>query len=69
MADPERIFLNRANRQQLESVEYFDRDIIDAILNHRRKHGKFGSIEELETLEGFDKASLELIRKRVMVSN
>jgi DNA uptake protein ComE-like DNA-binding protein len=69
MAESKKIFINQANRQQLESVEVFEKQTIDAILNHRRERGKFGSIEELEKLPGFGEGHLDLIRGRVIVAN
>ncbi len=46
--------LNRASREQLQSLYVLNEAQINALLNHRDQHGKLLSIYELQGIDGFD---------------
>lgn len=62
------INLNRTNAQELGSLYLLSDIEINAILQHVQRFGKFISIYELQTVDGLDAATLELLRPFVTVS-
>lgn len=62
------IDLNRTNATELGSLHLLSDIEINAILQHIKKYGKFISIYELQTVDGLDLATLELIRPFVTIS-
>lgn len=62
------INLNRTNADELASLNLLSPIQINAILDHIRVYGKFISIYELQTIDGLDLATLELLRPFVTIS-
>lgn len=62
------IDLNRTNAMELGSLYLLSDLQVNAILQHRAKHGKFISIYELQAVDGMDMATLEMIRPFVIIS-
>ncbi len=65
LSDP--IDLNRTDAGELGSLHLLSDLQVNAILDHIRRFGKFISIYELQTVDGMDLATLELIRPFVTV--
>ncbi len=66
LSDP--INLNRTNAEDLGSLHLLTDIQINAILAHIQRFGKFISIYELQTVDGLDNATLEILRPFVTVS-
>lgn len=65
LGDP--IDLNHTDADELGSLHLLSDLQVNAILDHIRRFGKYISIYELQTVEGMDLATLELIRPFVTV--
>ena len=61
------IDLNTATLEQLDSLTGIGPSTAQAILDHRREHGRFRSVEELLEVRGIGEAKLASIRSRVRV--
>ncbi|MEZ4740655.1 MAG: helix-hairpin-helix domain-containing protein [Flavobacteriales bacterium] len=61
------IDLNHTDLEELNSLLLLDDVQISALIQHYRRYGKFLSIYELQTINGFDPATIELIRPFVTV--
>ena len=65
LSDP--IDLNHTNADELASLHLLSDLQVNAILDHIRQFGKYLSIYELQTVDGMDLATLELLRPFVTV--
>ncbi|MBS1570410.1 MAG: helix-hairpin-helix domain-containing protein [Bacteroidetes bacterium] len=65
LGDP--VDLNNTNAEELGSLHLLSDLQINAILDHIRVYGKYISIYELQTVDGMDLSTLELIRPFVTV--
>ena len=66
LSDP--INLNRTDAEELGSLHLLTDIQINAIIAHIQRFGKFISIYELQTVDGLDNATLEILRPFVTVS-
>ncbi len=66
LSDP--INLNRTDAEELGSLHLLTDIQINAILAHIQRFGKFISIYELQTVDGLDNATLEILRPFITVS-
>lgn len=64
----ERIDLNVATAEQLESLPRIGPAIAQRILDYRRTVGGFGSVDELLNVRGIGERTLEILRPHVTVS-
>jgi competence protein ComEA len=60
--------LNSANQAQLESVKGIGPVKAKAIIEYRTKNGPFKSVDDLQKVTGFGKASVGKLRAEVTVS-
>jgi competence ComEA-like helix-hairpin-helix protein len=67
-APRERIDLNRATVQQLESLPGIGAVTAKAIVEFRRKSGQFRRVEDLLAIRGISQAKLERLRPYVTVT-
>lgn len=63
------INLNRASRDELEELQLLNDIQINSLLKHREKNGNLISIYELQSINGFDLASIKKILPFVYVSD
>lgn len=63
------INLNRAKREELEELQILNDIQINNLLKHREKNGNLISIYELQSIDGFDLASIKKITPFVFVSD
>jgi competence protein ComEA len=59
--------LNSATAQQLDSLPGIGPSTADAILEYRREHGRFRSVDELLEVRGIGQAKLDDLRAKVRV--
>jgi competence protein ComEA len=59
--------LNSATQSELEAVKGIGPAKAKAIVEHRQKSGPFKSVDELEKVKGFGKASVDKLRKDLTV--
>lgn len=59
--------LNQADEQQLETLPGVGPSTAEAILDYRRQHGRFKSVDELLDVRGIGPAKLAALRARVRV--
>ena len=59
--------LNTATLEQLEAVKGIGHDTAQKILDYKKEHGKFTSVEELEAVSGVGKVRLEALIAAFMV--
>lgn len=59
--------LNTADRAELMQVPGVGPNLADAILSHRHEHGRFSTVEELSSVKGVGRVTLETVRPWVRV--
>ena len=62
------ININSASKEQLDSLKGIGPVKAQAIIDYRRQHGPFNSVDELEKVPGIGPETLKDIRGKVMVS-
>lgn len=60
--------INSASKEQLDGLKGIVPTKAQAIIDYRRQHGPFNSVDELENVPGIGPATLKDIRGSVMVS-
>ena len=60
--------INTATKEELTSIQGIGDKTAQAIIDYRKKHGEFKSIDDLEKVEGIGPATLKRIRGRISVS-
>jgi competence protein ComEA len=61
--------INTATQSELEAVKGLGPAKAKAILEYREKRGGFKSVEELDNVKGFGKASIERLRGELTVDS
>jgi len=61
--------INAATLEQLVTVTGIGEDTANNILAYKKEHGKFSSMEELETVNGVGKVRLEALREAFSVGS
>lgn len=61
--------LNTASQAELETVSGIGPTKAKAIIDYRKKNGNFKSVDELDNVPGFGKASIDKMRKEITVGN
>lgn len=61
--------LNTATKEELEAVKGIGQAKADAIINHRKEHGPFKKVDDLNAVKGFGDKSVDKLRNEVMVSS
>jgi competence protein ComEA len=61
--------INTATIEQLEMVNGVGQDTAQNILDYKKEHGKFQSIEELEAVKGVGKVRLQALNEAFMVES
>lgn len=61
--------LNTATQAQLEAVSGIGPSKAAAIVEHRKQHGPFSKVEDLEQVKGFGDKSVEKLRKELTVGS
>ena len=64
----EKVDINTATQQELESVKGIGPSKALAIIEHRSKYGNFISLDELDRVPGFGKKGIDKLRALVTVS-
>lgn len=59
--------INTASQSELEAVKGLGPAKAKAIIAYREKHGGFKSVDELDNVKGFGKASVEKLRPELSV--
>ena len=59
--------INTATAAQLESVNGIGPKKAEAIIEYRKKHGNFKSVDQLENVKGLGKASIDKMRDELVV--
>jgi competence protein ComEA len=59
--------INKASKSELMSVKGIGEKKAIAIVDYRKKHGKFKSVHELENVKGFGKKSVKKLSKELSV--
>jgi competence protein ComEA len=67
--EPDRIDLNRAGASELDALPGIGPVLARRIVEHRRQHGPFRSLEELRAVRGLGPRLLERLRPRVKVGD
>ena len=62
-----RLDVNTATAEQLETLPGVGPATAQAILDHRREHGRFRSVDELLDVRGIGEAKLAALRSKVRV--
>ena len=60
--------INTATQAELESLDGIGPVKAQAIINYRKKHGSFKSVDELEKVEGVGPVTLQNVRKDISIS-
>ena len=60
--------INSAGQSELESVKGIGPAKAKAILEHRQKNGPFKTLDDLQKVKGFGKASVNRLRDQLSVS-
>ncbi|MBU0689618.1 MAG: helix-hairpin-helix domain-containing protein [Gammaproteobacteria bacterium] len=60
--------LNTASVDELQAVKGVGASKAQAIVQHRKQHGLFKSVEELDEVKGFGKKTVERLRSEFTVS-
>ena len=61
--------INTATQSELEAVKGLGPAKARAILDYREKRGSFKSVDELDNVKGFGKASIERLRSELTVED
>lgn len=61
--------LNTASVAELKKVKGVGASKAEAIVQHRKQHGPFKRVEELDQVKGFGKKTVERLRSEFTVSN
>ena len=61
--------LNTATSDQLQSVNGIGPKKAEAIIEYRKKNGQFKSVEDLDKVPGFGKATVDKVKKDITVGN
>lgn len=61
--------INTATQSELEAVKGLGPAKAKAILEYREKRGSFKSVDELDNVKGFGKASVERLRSELTVDS
>ena len=59
--------INTATQSELEAVKGLGPSKAKAILEYREKQGKFRSVDDLDNVKGFGKASINKLRSELTV--
>ncbi|MBU1215360.1 MAG: helix-hairpin-helix domain-containing protein [Gammaproteobacteria bacterium] len=60
--------LNTASVEELRAVKGIGASKAEAIVQHRKQHGPFKRVEELDQVKGFGKKTVERLRSEFTVS-
>lgn len=60
--------LNTASVEELQAVKGVGASKAEAIVQHRKQHGPFKRVEELDDVKGFGKKTVERLRSEFTVS-
>ncbi len=60
--------LNKASVAELRSVKGIGASKAEAIMQYRKQHGPFKSVDELDRVKGFGKKTVERLRDEFSVS-
>lgn len=60
--------LNTASVEELRAVKGIGASKAEAIVQHRKQHGPFKNVEELDQVKGFGKKTVERLRSELTVS-
>ena len=60
--------LNSATKEELEAIKGIGSTKADAIIEYRKQHGAFKSVDELNNVKGFGDKSVEKFRSEFTVS-
>jgi competence protein ComEA len=61
--------LNAASSAELQTVKGIGPKKADAIIEYRKKNGQFKSVNDLDKVPGFGKATVEKVKKDITVGN
>lgn len=61
--------LNTASSTELQSVKGIGPKKAEAIIEFRKKNGQFKSVDDLDKVPGFGKATVDKVRKDISVGN
>jgi competence ComEA-like helix-hairpin-helix protein len=67
-AGPEKININQANVQELQSLPGIGPVTAKRIVDYRKKNPSFRSVDELLIIRGVSRSRLELIRSKICVN-
>jgi competence protein ComEA len=67
-AQPDLVDLNTAEQSEIAQVPGVGPKVAEAIVEHRRRHGPFKSVDELKSVRGVGPATFEKIRNHFRVS-
>lgn len=59
--------INTATQSELEAVKGLGPSKAKAIIEYREAHGKFKTLDELDKVKGFGKASVDKLREELTV--
>ena len=62
-----RVNINTASQTELESLPGIGPSIALKILNYRKEHGRFSSIDELKNVSGIGDAKFEALKDFVVI--
>ncbi|MFH2135083.1 MAG: helix-hairpin-helix domain-containing protein [Pseudomonadota bacterium] len=60
--------LNTASVEELQAVKGIGASKAEAIVQHRKQHGPFKRVEELDEVKGFGKKTVDRLRSEFTVS-
>lgn len=60
--------LNTASVEELQAVKGVGASKAEAIVQHRKQHGPFKRVEELDNVKGFGKKTVDRLRSEFTVS-
>lgn len=63
----QKVSVNTASAQELLSVPGMDRNLAQNIIDYRMANGPFSSLDDLSSVQGFDKQKLDSLRKYLQV--